>query len=243
MQDAGDSPTRWLHLQGACNTRDLGGLRTPTGLTRAGVLLRSDDLQGLTPRDVDLLTTVTPVSLVIDLRSVDEVRLLGPGPLVAAGIEHVNLPVLPRVPAGPLPHGERVLAAYRGYVEHSGHEIRAALALIAEPRDGAVLVHCAAGKDRTGVVVALALSLAGVPRETVVADYLATSDVVPAILARLRSSDYYAGLIHGSSLSSHLPRADTMLGILADLDAHPGGLEGWAGDGLAAALRERLIGD
>jgi len=60
--------------------------------------------------------------------------------------------------------------------------------------EGAVLVHCAAGKDRTGVVVALALVVAGVSAQAVVDDYAASGDRAAAIVARLRRSRTYAGI-------------------------------------------------
>src|SRR4051812_45860156 len=67
----------WVDLEGAANVRDLGGL---PGI-RPGVLLRADNLQGLTPGDVSRLESLG-VSLVVDLRTAEEVRLEGPGPLV-----------------------------------------------------------------------------------------------------------------------------------------------------------------
>ncbi len=66
------------------------------------------------------------------------------------------------------------------------------------PPDGATLVHCAAGKDRTGVVVALALAEVGVTREAIVADYAASAERIEAIFARLRGSTTYADDIDGS---------------------------------------------
>ena len=76
---------------------------------------------------------------------------------------------------------------------------------MAEP-GGAVVVHCAAGKDRTGVVVALALSAAGVSREAIVADYVATGDRLEAVLARLLASPTYAADLDGKPSDVHRPR-------------------------------------
>src|ERR687897_3889028 len=87
--------SRWLDLEGAANARDLGGLPLEGGgATASGVLLRSDNLQGLTPADVRRLVDDLGVAVVVDLRTGAEVALEGPGPLVAEGrveIRHRDL--------------------------------------------------------------------------------------------------------------------------------------------------------
>ena len=114
--------------------------------------------------------------------------------------------------------------------------------------DGAVaVVHCAAGKDRTGVVVALALAAAGVSRDAVVADYVATGYRLEAVLARLRASPTYAADLDGKPADVHRPRPQTMQRFLEVLDERYGGPAGWlasAGFGTdgVAALRRRLTG-
>jgi hypothetical protein len=92
---------------------------------------------------------------------------------------------------------------------------------------GAALVHCAAGKDRTGVVVALALSAVGVPREEVVADYVATGERIELILDRLRSSPTYAGDVDNVPAHEHDPRPEIMERFLARLDDEHGGPVAW----------------
>src|SRR3954463_14767632 len=78
----------WVELEGAANVRDVGGIPG----VRSGVLLRSDNLQGLTPTDVVRLTRELGVSLVVDLRTAEEVRLEGPGPLIGrVPISHRDL--------------------------------------------------------------------------------------------------------------------------------------------------------
>jgi protein tyrosine/serine phosphatase len=111
---------------------------------------------------------------------------------------------------------------------------------------GAALVHCAAGKDRTGVVVALALAAAGVTRDAIVADYVRTADVLDAILTRLRNSPTYAEDLDDRPPDAHRPRAATMERFLETLDERAGGPLGWlakAGFGPddVARLRARLV--
>ena len=113
------------------------------------------------------------------------------------------------------------------------------------------MVHCAAGKDRTGVVVALTLAVAGVPHEEIAIDYGLSGDVIHEIMARLSASPTYArdsAAQEGPRDSSaHTPRAETMTRVLELLDERYGGPIGWLhahgfGADEQAALRARLRG-
>ena len=88
-------------------------------------------------------------------------------------------------------------------------------------------MHCAAGKDRTGVVVALALAVAGVAHDDIVADYALTAEVIDAIVAKLAACPTYAEDMEKRDVASHTPRAETMDRVLALLDARWGGPVGW----------------
>ena len=135
---------------------------------------------------------------------------------------------------------------YLAYLRHRPDSVVEAVRTMAEP-GGAVLVHCAAGKDRTGVVVALALAAAGVSRDAVVADYVATGYRLEAVLARLLASPTYAADLDGTPADVHRPRPQTMQRFLQLLDQRFGGSAGWlAAVGFStdelAALRRRLVG-
>ena len=101
------------------------------------------------------------------------------------------------------------MRAYLGYLRDRPDSVVAALRDAARA-DGAAIVHCAAGKDRTGVVAALALAVAGAPRDAIVADYVATGERLEPIVARLRASPTYGADLRGRTLDSHRPRAETM---------------------------------
>jgi hypothetical protein len=108
-------------------------------------------------------------------------------------------------------------------------------------------VHCAAGKDRTGVVVALALDAAGVDRAAIVADYLATAERIDAIIARLVASHTYRAELEGHDPSDHAPLEGTMERVLELVDTHFGGAAAWlSAHGLSAEdlqrLRRRIAG-
>jgi len=85
-------------------------------------------------------------------------------------------------------------------------------------------VHCAAGKDRTGTIVALALLLAGADREAVVADYAASSDRVEGVVNRLMTSRTYVDNLRDRPLSSHLSRPDSMRALLDHVEQSYGGV-------------------
>jgi len=107
------------------------------------------------------------------------------------------------------------------------------------------VVHCAAGKDRTGVVVALALAVAGVGHDDIVTDYAMTADVIDALVAKLAASPTYAEDMERRDVPSHTPRAETMDRLLSLLDERFDGPVGWLdahgfGEAERAALRARL---
>jgi len=248
----------WLALEGAANARDLGGLPLiGGGVTRPGVLLRTDNLQGLTDADVRLLVDELSVRVVVDLRTGVEVEQEGPGPLTRedrVDIRHrslypeaghnTDLDVLPWQGVDPDGHPDEspAVRAYLGYLRDRPDSVVDALRDVAHA-DGAAIVHCAAGKDRTGVVCALALAVAGVPREAIIADYVATDERIDAIVARLAASPTYAGDIHVEQTDRHRPRAETMQRVLELIDAHAWlAAHGFDADD-AAALRARLSGD
>ena len=256
----------WLDLDGAANVRDLGGLPTVDGrTTRPRVLVRADNLQGLTDADVRRLVEEQGVRTVLDLRTTGEVHLEGPGPLVGK-VAHHHLSLIPEAPGEPdevevdraIPSWEDRSAEprerrtdmsghYLGYVEDAPGNLATALRLLAAPQSGTTVVHCAAGKDRTGTVVALALSLAGVRREAVVADYAASADRIDGVLARLRASPTYGPELEGATVDDVRPRAESMERFLDEVDRRYGGPHGLAmaigvDEETVARLAARLVG-
>ncbi|HTQ92781.1 MAG TPA: tyrosine-protein phosphatase [Streptosporangiaceae bacterium] len=243
----------WIELDGAVNVRDVGDLPTEDGQKTARArLLRGDNLQDLSAADVRKLVRDIGVTTVVDLRSSNELAAEGPAPLDAvAGVRHAHHPVLPEVGSSTDVIADALLARdrmdairyppdpvcghYLGYLEDRPDQVVGALRSIARA-EGATLVHCAAGKDRTGVVVALALSVAGVPAEAVVADYAASGERTEAIVARLGRSRLYSRDVNGKPAQLHQPRAETMAAFLEEMDARYGGVASWLADhGLSAA--------
>jgi protein tyrosine/serine phosphatase len=122
-----------------------------------------------------------------------------------------------------------VCGHYLGYLEDRPDQVVGALRTIAHA-EGAAVVHCAAGKDRTGVVVALALTVAGVPAQAVAADYAATAERTEAIVARLARSRLYVRDITSKPADLHRPRQETMTAFLEQMDARYGGVASWLTD-------------
>jgi protein-tyrosine phosphatase len=224
----------WIALEGACNARDVGGLPTVDGrVTRSGVLLRSDNLQDLTAQDIDVLKAAG-LGTVLDLRTSAEVELTGAGPLKATEVAHLHLDLIPHGLDGrellnrAVPEdnaGEHAMDHfYIDYVKDAPSGVASALRTIANPQSGAVLVHCAAGKDRTGVVVALALALVGVKRDAIVADYALTDERIEAIRDRLIATELYSENMKARTLASMRPHADNMERFLDRVDAEYGGV-------------------
>jgi protein-tyrosine phosphatase len=221
---------RVVPLTGAFNFRDLGGYPTADGhSTRWGVAFRSDALHELTVDDLVLLRDLG-LRTVVDLRTGTELERHGRGLLIDEPVSHVHLSVLP-IEAGeslaaPPPVGTDMAARYLWYLEVGSSALAAALRLLADPASQPLVFHCAAGKDRTGVLSALALSCLGVGRDGIVDDYVQTAARLDLILERLR----------GRPLNEQEVPADprvtieaaTMERFLDGLDERYGGATGWA---------------
>jgi protein tyrosine/serine phosphatase len=137
---------------------------------------------------------------------------------------------------------------YLDYVKHAPKEVAQALRTIADPGSGAVVVHCAAGKDRTGVVTAVALSLVGVRRDAVVADYARSDERIQSIRDRLLATELYTADMERRTLDSMRPLAENMERFLDRVDAEYGGMHGLAmslgvDEETVARLGRRLLAD
>ena len=238
----------WLALDGTANCR----------VVVPGALLRADNLQSLSPRDVRRLVSEEGLRVVLDLRTDVEVGLEGPGPLSAESavrIEHRSLypdmgtktdldadAVKPwgQVEDGRWRQEPPVVRAYLSYLERRPDSIVGAMRAIARA-EGAVLVHCAAGKDRTGVVVALALDAVGADRAAIVGDYLASAERIEAIVARLMSSSTYRAELEGTDVRRQAPVPGTLERMLELVDRSFGGSAAWlSAHGLVEDDLERL---
>jgi protein tyrosine/serine phosphatase len=220
-----------VRLQGAPNFRDLGGLETIDGArVRCGLLFRSSGLEELTALDVAQLVDVIGIRTVIDLRTADDRDAASP--LDATGVRVVNLPI--RQEAHALSTSRPMTAdgwtdvplVLRQFMEMSVESIRT---LVTELADGAMpaVFHCAAGKDRTGVVAAILLEAIGVTRAAIIDDFAASEATLDATIEYLMRRPAYREVIPALPPGTMLARPQYMADFLDDVDRRHGGIAGW----------------
>ena len=174
---------RHIVIEGAYNIRDLGGYHTPVGPTRYRRVLRADGLHRLGQPQLDQLRN-EGVGTVIDLRRAEELAH-APNPFSArSDVRYHNISLFEQLAPtdykGDVLHEIYVLA-----LTSRQAQLRAILGVIAGAEDGAVLFHCTAGKDRTGIVAALLLGLAGVTPEDIVEDYAMTGALIAPMIEEM----------------------------------------------------------
>lgn len=181
-------------LEGTHNLRDIGGYPTRDGhQTRWGQLLRSDSLHCLSPSGQAQLIE-QGLRTVIDLRHDTELRK-APNVFAASdAVTYVNIPLF----ADLTPHSDTRASVntladlYKTALDTCGRPLADAFTVLSD--DGfPALIHCTAGKDRTGIVVALLLRLAGVDADTIAGDYALTGTYIQDLLAELRHEAATAG--------------------------------------------------
>jgi protein tyrosine/serine phosphatase len=238
--------TRELQWDGCVNVRDLGGLPTADGgETRRGAVVRSDNARRLTDAGWEALVA-HGVRTVVDLRW-DEERAEDPPGDVPIEAVHVSLfgnldhDYFAELDAriAPLAAAARVEASYLDLLERYSGRFAEAVAAVADAPPGGVLIHCAAGKDRTGLIAALLLALAGVPQEEIADDYAQSEANLAALLEKwVAEAPDEAERARRVALST-TPR-EAMLGVLRHLDERRGGVRGFLLDaGLAAETADR----
>jgi protein-tyrosine phosphatase len=240
--------TRDLEFNRLFNFRDLGGLRTAAGHTvRHGRIYRSDSLHALGEDDREMWRELG-VRTVLDLRRPGEIEKWGRVPDWEGHTwEHVYLRHQPweEVPWQYERHdlADYLEERYLAMARESGPDIARAMSVIADPAAAPVVVHCMAGKDRTGVICALTLSLLGVPDEEVAAEYALTSPNIARLRATLEAAK------PGRTDMNHLPLdtpAVAMRRFLAGLRYRHGSIEGYlrdigVPDSTGPILREHLL--
>jgi protein-tyrosine phosphatase len=223
---------RRLQLEGCFNFRDLGGYQTIDGRhVRWRRLFRADGLHRLTEADHRALHALG-LATVIDLRTVDEVTERGRFSSPIATVDYHHLPMIDVIPPReelPTWIDPAVVSERYGEMLVEGEDsIREVLALLTDPASYPAVFHCTAGRDRTGIVAALVLSLLGVPDHVIVADYAMSQESMAAMLAWLRTQygdseelDRYA-----PAMLSVMPEA--MGGLLAAVRRSHGSTSGFA---------------
>lgn len=246
-----------IELSAPVNLRDLGGIPIARGILREGLALRADDLAVITDDDAVRLVSGGLTS-VIDLRTSDEVALTGRGPLAEYPVAYHHLPLMASIGAG-MPEDRSFVVdhvamgeMYARMVETAAPQLVTALGVIAVS-PGATAFHCAAGRDRTGVLAAVLLLALGAADDDIVTDYARTDPNMAAINERMRPvmGVLMARLGFDLDAMSALTRSEepmdiSMRTMLARLrERHGDALtplrSGGLSEGIIARLRERAL--
>lgn len=233
---------RHLRLSGAYNVRDLGGYRIAGGgQTQWGRVFRADGLHRLDETDMDQLVS-RGLAAVIDLRRPSELEE-APNPFARhdrVAYHHVSL--FDRLaPLEMVGSDNLLLDLYKLALRERRREFATVMGVIADAPDGAVLFHCAAGKDRTGLVAAVLLALAGVSHDDIVADYALTGPLIEPLLEGFVDHARARGLDVEGFRRLLACEPETMAATLAELDDMHGGIATYlASIGLAEETVTRL---
>jgi protein-tyrosine phosphatase len=206
-----------IELDGVTGFRDVGGIPAAGGVIRSGRLFRSGHLAGLGEQAADAVRA--RIRRIIDLRADEEAAA---DVTAVEGVAITRLPLYLGSTRSFFVEDYSLDEIYAHLLSRSSEQLVAAVRIIAagEP----TLVHCTAGKDRTGVTIALALAAVGADREAIVSDYALTGRLIPdehrrATSARLAAT--YPQSQHAWMLATESP-AEVMRATLEALDAEWG---------------------
>lgn len=253
-----------IHLQGADNTRDLGGFKTTDGrVIKKHRLIRSGELSKLTYSDVQILINEYGLKKIVDLRTDMEVSHK-PDPEIE-GVEFEHIPFVDTQTVGITREKNIVVSAlkkiksmdesatdymesmYRSLItsEHCIKNIKRFFEVLLENEEGSVVFHCSAGKDRVGAACMILLSILGVPQSTIIKDYLATQkfgqkynqryETLAKWLSKNKKISEYAGIF----LSTN---KDFILAMYDEVEKRYGTIENYAEQclGLDKEKQEKL---
>jgi len=237
-----------IRLDGCLNFRDLGGYPTRAGRrVRTRQLFRSDALHLLSVRDISHLRDALRIGDIIDLRSSAELESEGRGALAREAIRFHHVPLFDGQVQGSreLPGDSSLADRYFLLAEFAKQPIARVIEIIAST-DAPAVYHCAAGKDRTGVLSAILLALLEVADEVIVADYALSQENLDQIIDRLMGAEGYRTMLAAlppetlhalpETMSGFLERLHTAYDTVADY-ARSAGLS----DTTLDRLRERLL--
>jgi len=245
-------PDRSISLEGAFNFRDLGGYRAADGRSiRWRTLFRADGLHRLSGPDLQTLSELG-LRTVIDLRTARELGERGRIEWPTAELAYHHLPLFEELPSEDSLEAwrerEHMAREYLRFVTEGAATMTAALSLLADDTSLPAVFHCAAGKDRTGIVAAVTLGLLGVADDDIAEDYALSRPGMARMLEHLRSTsperadelDRRAGVMLGTP-------PEVMHRFLALFRERFGSFDDYAAGlglpGVGASLRDALLAD
>ena len=239
-----------LSIDGLVNIRDLGGLVTRNGrVVLHGRVFRSDNPRSLTAVGHGQFHERVAPRTVVDLRMSLEVEREGYD--LGPDVRVVNCPMTPQsgitqeqIDAGMC---DNLIDDYMRQIDVNGAFVADALRIIADTANQPVVLHCTAGKDRTGIVTAMLLDILGVSHRLIAADYHVTTKNMATTIERIRSAPVFQenGLANAPEWI-FASDTETMAAFLERMTAQYGGAEPWAlAQGITpeqiASLRSSLL--
>jgi protein-tyrosine phosphatase len=223
---------------GALNFREVGGLPTADGRRRLrrGLLYRSGTPQLMSEEAAGRMVAETGIRLVVDLRQEKEAADEGQGGLAAVPHERISAPFLvaAAVQAGSavpnLSAVDPLVPHYLGYLPSSEESILRVFRALADPATGPALLHCTAGKDRTGAALILVLDAIGIDRRAIVDDYVAGRAGIAAVFDTLIALPSYGERLAALPAEARNTDPETAERYLVELDQQFGGIRGWLRD-------------
>ncbi len=210
-----------LAIDGLINLRDLGGLPSASGATTLpGRLLRSESPHTLSESGLGELLE-RGIGAVVDLRTTSE-RAQRPSPLIEAGVHTSHAPIFTDDEDYP-DHLATAGEVYCWWLRERRTGVAAAMSAVADAPSAPVLVHCHAGKDRTGVIVGLVLRLAGVSIDAIADDYAISGVQLADMLARDRVTAVERGMDQVLVERLFTVRREAMVQTMECVDAEHGG--------------------
>lgn len=238
---------RRLDWEGCLNARDLGGYPVANGQqTRWGAFIRADSLSYLSEAGKAALVAYG-VHTVIDLRLPVELES-EPNPFAEGGDRGILYRHISMVDPSNIPNisPPRLADEYKRMLATYGDGVAEVMTGVAEAPAGGVLYHCAGGRDRTGLVSAFLLDLAGVPREVIGEDYGISSDYLKTRTVAWVESDPALREKRAEEMDRLWTRPEVILEVLDDLDEKYGGVAAYLrhigiSDPDISQMRERLL--
>ena len=189
---------RYIKLEGASNFREIGGLKTQSGFMKSGLLFRSDDLSALSKNDLQTISRLN-LKTIIDLRTPNEIKYKPDKLPSANSIRIINIPFFHQkrdynqlqimwflITNSKKTNFEKFIKEhYLNNAFNRANEVGKVFRIISEEKNLPALVHCKAGKDRTGLISALIQLLAGVHRDTILEEYLATNFLMKSKMEKI----------------------------------------------------------
>lgn len=199
--------TRRLVFTHILNCRDLGGFETPYGVTKFGRFLRGGVVEVPDENEIKKLEK-HGVKTVIDLRGDFEVNDMQTGLERISGSRHMNISLYEANVANANGEMGNLGEIYSMIVDDNRDKIRTVLEAIADADDGCLFYHCFFGKDRTGILTLLLLTIAGADEDDIIADYEVTYSYIR------RYVDEHADTLWSKDRTFHYSKAETLLTLI-----------------------------